>query len=105
MVVPDVLVADRDEARTMDWDQVRRLLLVVEVLSPSTADHDRFTKRRLDQEVGVPLYWMVDADTQTVEVWTPDAYFPVVEHEEITWHPAGAREPLVVRLTELFRAP
>ncbi len=35
----------------------------------STADHDRFTKRRrCYQEVKVPLYWMVDANTQTVEV-------------------------------------
>ncbi len=105
MVIPDLLVVDRAEARTLDWDQVKTLLLVIEVLSPSTADHDRFTKRRLYQEVKVPLYWMVDADTQTVEVWTPEAHFPVVEDQEITWHPAGASEPLVVSLPALFRAP
>jgi Uma2 family endonuclease len=78
---------------------------VVEVLSPSTVDQDRFTKRRLYQEVGVPLYWLVDADSRTVEVWTPEADFPVVEDREITWQPAGAAEPLVIHLAELFRAP
>ena len=105
MVIPDLLVVDSAEARTLDWDQVKTLLLVVEVLSPSTADHDRFTKRRLYQEVGVPLYWMVDADTQTVEVWTPEAHFPITEDQEIIWHPVGASEPLMIHLAELFRTP
>jgi Uma2 family endonuclease len=105
MVIPDLLVVDRSEADAVSWDEVSSLLLVVEVLSPSTVDHDRFTKRRLYQEVKVPLYWMVDADAQTVEVWTPEAHFPVVEDQEIIWHPAGASEPLVINLTELFRAP
>ncbi|MFN2317193.1 MAG: Uma2 family endonuclease [Gemmatimonadales bacterium] len=105
MVIPDLLVVDRSESSAVAWDEVSALLLVVEVLSPSTADQDRFTKRRLYQEVGVPLYWLVDADTRTVEVWTPEAHFPVVEETAITWHPAGAAEPLTIPLAELFQAP
>jgi len=103
LVIPDLLVADLAEARTMSWAQVKTLLLVVEVLSPSDAHQDRFTKRRLYQEVGIPLYWLVDADARVVEVWTPESPFPVTEHEEIRWHPEGAAEPLVIRLSELFR--
>ncbi len=103
LVIPDLLVADLTEARTMSWDRVKTLLLVIEVLSPSHARQDRFTKRRLYQEVGVPLYWVVDADTQVVEVWTPDALFPVTEHHEIRWHPEGAEDPLVISFEELFR--
>jgi Uma2 family endonuclease len=103
LVVPDLLVADPTEARTMSWERVKTLSLVVEVLSPSTARQDRFTKRRLYQEVGIPVYWLVDADTRVVEVWTPEATFPVTEHEEIRWHPEGAAEPLAIRLGELFR--
>ncbi len=103
LVIPDLLVADLTEARTMSWDRVKTLLLVIEVLSPSHARQDRFTKRRLYQEVGVPFYWVVDADAHVVEVWTPDALFPVTEHHEIRWHPEGAEDPLVISLDELFR--
>jgi Uma2 family endonuclease len=76
----------------------------VEVLSPSTARADRFTKRRLYQAQGVGTYWIVDADAGTVEVWTPEAAFPVGERERVTWHPTGAGEPLVIELAELFGA-
>jgi Uma2 family endonuclease len=102
LVQPDVFVARTSETRTNDWRQVRTLLLAAEVLSPSTARADRFTKRRLYQEVGVPAYWLVDGDGRTVEVWTPEATVPVVERETVTWHPAGAAEPLVMSLAELF---
>jgi Uma2 family endonuclease len=102
LVQPDVFVVDREEARTLDWRRMRRLLLAVEVLSPSTARADRFTKRRLYQEVGIPVYWLVDGDARTVEVWTPEALVPVVERESVRWYPAGASRPLVIGLAELF---
>ncbi len=37
LVSPDVFVVTMGEARTMDWSRVRDLLLVAEVLSPSSA--------------------------------------------------------------------
>ena len=49
LVQPDLFVVDRTEARTLDWTRMQTLLLAVEVLSPSTARYDRFTKRRLYQ--------------------------------------------------------
>jgi Uma2 family endonuclease len=103
LVQPDVFVAPLPEAREDDWRSIRTLLLAVEVLSPSTARADRFTKRRLYQEVGVPTYWIVDPDRRCVEVWTPEATFPVIEWAEVSWQPAGATEPLVVALGELFK--
>ncbi len=42
--------------------------LVVEVLSPSTAQIDRTTKTQLYARYGVPWYWLVDPDSRTVEV-------------------------------------
>ena len=102
LVQPDLFVAPIEELRTLDWANVRGLLLVVEVLSPSTARRDRFAKRRLYQEVGIPLYWIVDADAHQVEVWTPDALFPVLERERLTWHPAGAAAPCSIELAPLF---
>ncbi len=103
LVTPDLLVHDLESARTLSWDLTNLPLLVIEVLSPSSTRQDRFTKRRLYQEVGVPLYWVVDADAKCVEVWTPEALFPVTEHHEVRWHPEGADEPLVVGLEELFK--
>lgn len=103
LVQPDVFVVPIDEARTLDWAQMKTLLLAVEVLSPSTARADRFTKRRLYQEVGVSAYWIVDTERRCVEVWTPEATFPVIEWAEVAWQPAGAAEPLRVSLDELFK--
>jgi Uma2 family endonuclease len=103
LVQPDLFVVPMDEARTMTWARMQHLPLVVEILSPSSTRADRFTKRRLYQEVGVPLYWMVDADAQLVERWTPDMTFPAFERERLAWHPAGAREPFTLDLAELFR--
>jgi Uma2 family endonuclease len=42
--------------------------LVVEILSPSTAAHDRATKLRLYAEAGVPEVWFLDANARTVEL-------------------------------------
>jgi len=103
LVQPDLFVADLTEVRTLEWARVKTLLLVVEVLSPSTARSDRFTKRRLYQEVGVPAYWIVDPDRSQVEVWTPEATVPRVEHEQVAWEPTGSTEALVIPLAHLLR--
>ena len=42
--------------------------LVVEILSPSTADRDRTVKRALYARHGVKEYWLVDADEHTIAV-------------------------------------
>jgi Uma2 family endonuclease len=49
------------------FDEVRRLLLVVEVLSPTTARADRVAKRVLFREEGVAEYWVIDLDARAVE--------------------------------------
>jgi Uma2 family endonuclease len=103
LVQPDVFVVPIAEARTLEWARFQGLLLVAEVLSPSSVQADRFLKRRRYQEAGVPLYWVVDADLHAVEVWTPAAHFPTVERERLVWHPAGTPNPFTLELAELFR--
>lgn len=44
--------------------------LVIEILSPSTVRHDRFVKLALYQRAGVREYWIVEPETQTVQVYT-----------------------------------
>lgn len=104
LLSPDVFVVPLEQARTLDWAQMRDLLLVAEILGPSSARHDRFIKRRRYQEAGVPLYWIVDGDARRVEVWTPADSFPAFEEGRLVWHPAGAAEPFRVELSDLFRS-
>ena len=103
LVSPDVFVVAIEQARTLDWSKMRDLLLVAEVLSPSSGKHDRFIKRRRYQEAGIPLYWIVDPDERQVEVWTPADSFPRLEREQVVWHPSGAGEPFSLSLAELFQ--
>jgi len=42
--------------------------LVIEILSPSTATHDKWVKFNLYQRSGVREYWIVDPDSKTVSV-------------------------------------
>ena len=103
LVQPDVFVVPAVEARSLTWSRMRTLLLVAEVLSPSTARGDRFLKRLRYREAGVPLYWLVDGDERTVEIWTPSDEFPLLERERLIWHPAGAARPFELDLQALFR--
>jgi Uma2 family endonuclease len=60
---PDVFVVPKDEIeRFRGSEPVERLLLAVEVLSPSSARGDRVRKRRLYQRSRVSEYWIVDLD-------------------------------------------
>lgn len=102
LVQPDIFAVSAHQLDRREWSEIRSLDLVVEVLSPSTATHDRFQKRRLYQREGVGLLWLVDADRALVEIWTPDALFPTIETEQLTWHPPGAAEPLIVPISSLF---
>jgi Uma2 family endonuclease len=41
--------------------------IVVDVLSPSTADHDRTLKSKRYEATGVPHYWILDLETQRLD--------------------------------------
>ena len=46
--------------------------LVMEILSPTTQRHDRFTKFTLYQRAGVQEYWIVDPSSKSVQVFALD---------------------------------
>jgi Uma2 family endonuclease len=58
-------ITDRRVVGPPDW--------IIEVLSPSTADYDLETKRKLYRAHGV-LYWIVDPDNRTVTVWDSEQH-------------------------------
>ena len=102
---PDVFVLEPQDFNAASGADVRHVPLIAEVLSKSTARHDRYGKRIVYRDQRVGTYWIVDADKHTVDVWTPDAQFPHVEREVLTWAPDGASRPLFIVLAELFAKP
>jgi Uma2 family endonuclease len=98
-VQPDVFVTPAVDGRRPT--KVDRLLLAVEVLSPSTARADRVKKRKLFREEGVPEYWIVDLDARTVERSTPGEPRPEILVERLTWSPEAV-EPLEIDLAAYF---
>ncbi|HUQ80043.1 MAG TPA: Uma2 family endonuclease, partial [Gemmatimonadaceae bacterium] len=102
---PDVYAVDRSEWRrvTNEGNPVRALLLAVEVLSPSSARHDRVRKRPLYQR-NVPEYWIVDLDARLFERWTPADERPELLAETLPWHPAGATTAFILDLPRYFES-
>jgi Uma2 family endonuclease len=84
------------------WSEVGRLLLTVEVLSPSTEHTDRGRKQRLYKEKAVPEYWIVDAGERVVERRRPDDSPVEILSESIHWHPVVDAPPLVIDLPSYF---
>lgn len=77
-----------------DWGDIAELLLVIEVLSPSTARWDRQLKRRRYQRAGVPEYWIVDPDSRVIERWRPADERPEIATGRLVWQPAAEHPAL-----------
>ncbi|TDC36917.1 Uma2 family endonuclease [Micromonospora sp. 15K316] len=59
-LIPDVTVLEPGAARGRMWAEAADIALVVEVESPGSRRHDRFTKPALYVEAGIPAYWRVE---------------------------------------------
>ena len=103
LVQPDLFVFELPGGRRPEkWKDITRLLLAVEVLSPSTARTDRHLKRRRYQRQGIPEYWIVNLDSRLVERWRPQDDRPEILSETLTWQPPGAPAPFELNLVEFF---
>jgi len=102
-VQPDLFVLPLvNGAPIRAWTEVGRLLLAVEVLSPSTEHVDRGRKRTLYKEKAVPDYWIVDTVERVVERSRPDDTPVAILNESLEWQPEFDAPPLVIDLPAYF---
>ncbi len=74
VVQPDLLFVSNERAHIITEANVQGAPdLVIEILSPSTADRDLTVKRALYAKHGVQEYWIVDIDARTVTVLLRDS--------------------------------
>ena len=99
---PDLLAVPDGHLGPMN-DVVSKLLLAVEVVSPSSSRWDRVIKRPRYQRNRVPEYWIVDSGSQTIERWQPDDERPAILADLLHWHPAGAAQPYELDIPSFFR--
>ena len=93
LVQPDLFVARvrPDAPVPWNWPDITGLSLAIEVLSPSTASHDRLIKRMYYQRIGVAEYWIVDLEARLIERWRPNDDRPEILTASLVWEPrAGA---------------
>ena len=104
LLEPDVFVVPRapDGPRPRSYADAKRLLLAIEVLSPSTARRDRGIKRRIYMGEQVDEYWIVDADAWCIERWRRGEDRPEIVMETLVWRPEGAEEALVIEVQRVF---
>ncbi len=74
VVQPDIAVIDAERRHIISPKKVNAAPeLVIEILSESTSSRDKSLKRDLYQRSGVPEYWIVDPEANTVEAFYLDA--------------------------------
>jgi Uma2 family endonuclease len=104
---PDVVFVRRDRLDVLSDRGVEGPPdLVVEVVSPSTAERDRGVKLARYRLYGVPEYWVVDPEAHTIDVWrlaegAEDA-IALGPHDTLRWTPDAAGPVLEISLEELF---
>lgn len=78
--------------------------LVVEILSPATAERDRGYKLKMYARYGVPEYWIVDPDTRTIDVYLagPSEYSAAIRYGASDVITCALFGELSIRLDNVF---
>lgn len=105
LVKPDLLFVSKDRLQIITSENVQGSPdLIVEILSPSTANTDRNQKFKIYQEAKVSHYWIIDPAAQTLEeyIFQSDGYCRCTSHvSNDKFHPSLFPE-LVIRLEKLW---
>jgi Uma2 family endonuclease len=98
---PDILIYPSGSSTPARWRDVTSWWLAVEIVSPSSRLYDREHKRRAYLALGVPVYWVVDTESRTIEVWRPGDAAPRVFHDRFDWTPPSGHR-VEIALDKLF---
>ncbi|HIC95945.1 TPA: Uma2 family endonuclease [Candidatus Bipolaricaulota bacterium] len=108
VVQPDILYISEGRSGIIAAEEIRGAPdLIIEIISPATAERDRTYKKTLYARHGVKEYWIVDPEAKMVEVYTlGERGFELIkaykaEAEEVLSSPL--LEGLEVALKEVFR--
>ena len=105
LVKPDLLFVSRDRLQIITAENVQGSPdLIVEILSPSTANTDRNQKFKIYQESKVSHYWIIDPTAQTLEeyVWQPNGYSRCALHTNNDEFQPSLFPELAIPLEELW---
>ena len=105
LVKPDLLFVSKDRLQIITEENVQGSPdLIVEILSPSTANTDRDRKSRVYQEAKVSHYWIIDPTAQTLEeyIWQSNGYSRCALHTDNDEFYPSLFPELVIRLEELW---
>ncbi len=64
--IPDLMVICNDELKGKRHEKAP--LIVIEIISPSSASHDYFVKRLKYEQLGIPEYWIVSPEEKCIMV-------------------------------------
>ncbi|MDA1347365.1 MAG: Uma2 family endonuclease [Chloroflexi bacterium] len=104
VVQPDILFVSNDRCEIITKDNISGAPdLVIEILSPSTAERDRELKLTLYTRYGVQEYWIVDPEDGTVQVMVLGADRSATARTyDSGFVESGILPELIVPLDEIF---
>lgn len=106
VVVPDLLYVSRGHARIIDEDHIHGAPdLIAEVLSPSNRMVDLMKKAALYADHGVPEYWIVDPDAESITVYELRDGLYVARPNEAGVASSAVLPGFEIRSSELFAVP
>ena len=92
VVQPDLVVVLSDREKILTESKIHGTPnLVIEILSPGTAQNDRTLKKQLYLKTAVAEYWIVDPNTKSIEQY-------VIKNEEYSLQPTN--EMVVLSILE-----
>ena len=102
VVLPDIVVVC-DKSKLDEMGCVGAPDLIIEILSPSTAAHDRLIKFNKYLQTGVREYWIVDPDSNTVCVHLlENGKYTISAYGETDAPPVHVLDGCVLQLADVF---
>lgn len=74
---PDIVLVLAENKSIIKEDAIHGIPdMLIEILSPSNADHDLFRKKNLYEKFGIPEYWIINPETkETVGFFPKDGKY------------------------------